>query len=145
MPPYSTVLLAPKVFTIVVPVTIPVVPARKNVAPFTTWNVLLVAIPIAKPPLLKTPLCTLMLPSTVADVTAPLMVTVARLLVFILLYTIELPKVTDWAEVPLKLTVLVVPGVSVPIPPASVIAPLRFKVPAPPDIIIVALPEDTEL
>ena len=47
-----------------------------------------------------------------------------------------LAKLTDWAEVPLKLTVLDVPGVSVPVPLVRVMFPIKFIMPAPPDIFI---------
>ena len=50
-----------------------------------------------------------------------------------------LAKLTDCAEVPLKFTVLAVPGVSVPVPLVSVILPIKFISPAPPLISITAV------
>ena len=79
-PAYSTVLVAPKVLTMVVPVTIPDVPVSLKVAPLTTSKILLVAMAMEKPPLLKTPVCILISPVINVDVTAVLTVTVDALL-----------------------------------------------------------------
>src|SRR6266545_7084075 len=109
-------------------------PVMLKVAPLDTVQFLVAARAMLNPPLLNVPLCTLRLPVTLVAVMAALIVAppaLVLLTVRLLLVTALTPMGMVCADVPLKLIVLVVPGMSVP-RVVTVKLPARFSVAAPP-------------